>query len=139
MSMAQIRLDRKKMKRIRTFTTMVFLTDEATEWSYAIEVVYAIEQAQRPAFLIDLQQIEGALFFRQVQAGDRLRVAGMNGTKKVLQILKEGGLPAPLRKQQFILCDQQKIIAVPNLELNAMVQAKENSAHLAVLHFSKKL
>jgi tRNA(Ile)-lysidine synthetase-like protein len=118
---------------------LVFLTDGATEWSYAIEVVYAIEQAQRSAFLIDLQEIEGALFFRQVQAGDRLRVAGMNGTKKVLQILKEGGLPAPLRKQQFVLCDQQKIIAVPNLELNAMVQAKENSTHLAVLHFSKKL
>jgi len=124
---------------VKQHAQLVFLTDEATEWSYAIEVVAALEQAQRPAFLIDLQQIEGALFFRQVQAGDRLRVAGMNGTKKVLQILKEGGLPAPLRKQQFVLCDQQKIIAVPNLELNAMVQAKENSTHLAVLHFSKKL
>lgn len=117
----------------------VFLTDHATEWSHAIEVVNANEKAQRSTFLIDLQQIEGALIFRQVQAGDRMRVAGMNGSKKVLQILKEAGLPAPLRKQHYVLCDQQKIIAVPNLQLNAMVEAKANSTQVAVLHFSKKL
>jgi tRNA(Ile)-lysidine synthase len=118
---------------------LLFLTADATEWSYAIEALNANDQAQLSTYLIDLQQIEGALFFRQVQDGDRMRVAGMNGTKKVLQILKEAGLPAPLRKQQFVFCDQQKIIAVPNLQLNAMVQARENSTHLAVLHFSKKL
>lgn len=119
---------------------LVFLTDEATEWSYAINELQPNfkEQAQHPQNLIDLQQIEGALFFRQVQAGDRMRVAGMHGTKKVLQILKEVGLPAPLRKQQFVLCDQQKIIAVPNVQLSESIAAKAHTTQFAVLHFSKK-
>jgi tRNA(Ile)-lysidine synthase len=119
---------------------LLFLTKATTEWSYKIEEVKpnSNEPTLLPSKRIDLQQIEGELFFRQVQAGDRMRVPGMQGTKKVLQILKEAGLPAPLRKQQFVLCDQQKIIAVPNLQLSASIAATAHTTQFAVLHFSKK-
>jgi tRNA(Ile)-lysidine synthase len=89
-------------------------------------------------FLIDRQRIKGKLFFRQVEAGDRMPVRGMKGTKKVLQILKEAGIPAPLRKLQYVLCDEQQIIAVPNVQLSANIEANAQTAQIALLHFSKK-
>jgi tRNA(Ile)-lysidine synthetase-like protein len=89
-------------------------------------------------FLIDRQRIKGKLFFRQVEAGDRMAVRGMKGSKKVLRILKEAGIPAPLRKLQYVLCDEQQIIAVPNLQLSANIEARAYTANLSRLHFSKK-
>jgi tRNA(Ile)-lysidine synthetase-like protein len=118
---------------------LIFITPEASNWTFALEdLPSGASVAPNTDFLIDRQRIKGTLFFRQVEAGDRMPVRGMKGTKKVLQILKEAGIPAPLRKQQFVLCDAQQIIAVPNLQLNANIEASAHTANLAKLHFSKK-
>ena len=119
---------------------LVFLTPEASNWTFALEDLpsRAASEVPNTDFLIDRQKIKGELFFRQVEAGDRMPVRGMKGTKKVLQILKEAGIQAPLRKLQYVLCDDQQIIAVPNLQLSANIEAGAHTAHLARLHFSKK-
>ncbi len=119
---------------------LIFLNAEASDWMFALEDLpsQAASEVPHPDFLIDRQKIKGALFFRQVEAGDRMPVRGMKGTKKVLQILKEAGIPAPLRKLQYVLCDEQQLIAVPNLQLSAHIEAGAHTAHLARLHFSKK-
>jgi tRNA(Ile)-lysidine synthase len=119
---------------------LIFFNAEASDWMFALEDLpsQAASEVPHPDFLIDRQKIKGALFFRQVEAGDRMPVRGMKGTKKVLQILKEAGIPAPLRKLQYVLCDEQQIIAVPNLQLSAHIEAGARTAHLARLHFSKK-
>ena len=87
--------------------------------------------------LIDLDLINGQPFFRHVQSGDSLRISGMKGSKKVLQILKEAGVPTPLRKQQLILCDDQKVLAIPTLQINAQIKAHANTTSFAMLCFSK--
>lgn len=119
---------------------LIFLTPEASNWTFELEdlPIGVASEVHRPDFLIDRQKIKGTPFFRQVEAGDRMPVRGMKGSKKVLQILKEAGIPAPLRKQQYVLCDEQQIIAVPNLQLSANMEAHAQTAHLARLHFSKK-
>ncbi len=119
---------------------LVFLTEATAQWTYEIEALTPnlIDLALHSKNIIDLQQIEGALYFRFVAAGDRMPVVGMKGSKKVLQILKEAGYAAPLRKKQYVLCDQQKIVAIPNLQLNAVVVATEHTTHFALLHFLKK-
>ena len=118
---------------------LIFLTPEASNWTFALEDL-SLEASEVPKtdFLIDRQRIKGKLFFRQVEAGDRMPVRGMKGTKKVLQILKEAGIPAPLRKLQYVLCDEQQIIAVPNVQLSANIEANAQTAQIALLHFSKK-
>jgi tRNA(Ile)-lysidine synthase len=118
---------------------LIFLTPEASNWTFALEDL-SLEASEVPKtdFLIDRQRIKGKLFFRQVEAGDRMPVRGMKGTKKVLQILKEAGIPAPLRKLQYVLCDEQQIIAVPKVQLSANIEANAQTAQIALLHFSKK-
>jgi tRNA(Ile)-lysidine synthase len=125
---------------VRQKDQLIFLTPEASDWTFALEDISSRAASEVPNtdFLIDRQKIKGELFFRQVEAGDRMPVRGMKGSKKVLQILKEAGIPAPLRKLQHVLCDEQQIIAVPNLQLSANIEAGAHTAHLARLHFSKK-
>jgi tRNA(Ile)-lysidine synthase len=125
---------------VRQQDQLIFLTPEASDWTFALEDLPSRATSEVPNidFLIDRQKIKGKLFFRQVEAGDRMPVRGMKGSKKVLQILKEAGIPAPLRKLQYVLCDEQQIIAVPNLQLSANIEAGAHTAHLARLHFSKK-
>jgi tRNA(Ile)-lysidine synthase len=124
---------------VRQKDQLIFLTPEASDWTFALEdLSTGALEVPKTDFLIDRQRIKGKLFFRQVEAGDRMAVRGMKGSKKVLQILKEAGIPAPLRKLQHVLCDEQQIIAVPNLQLSANMEASAHTAHLARLHFSKK-
>lgn len=92
----------------------------------------------KTSFVIDLQRVDGDLFLRKIQPGDCIRVSGMKGSKKVLQILKEMGIPAPLRKAQYVLCDHQKVISIPPYNVNAIVSANENTTEVAQLLFSKK-
>jgi tRNA(Ile)-lysidine synthetase-like protein len=88
--------------------------------------------------LIDLHQVKGEPFFRTVQNGDHIRIIGMKGSKKVLRVLKEAGIPAPLRTQQMILCDQEKVLAIPQLKLNATIVATKDTTSFAQLFFAKK-
>ena len=116
---------------------ITLFTQEASEWSYTLHPTSKEEAKEQQNKLIDLAQIKGQPYFRQVQSGDSIRISGMKGTKKVLQILKEAGVPAPLRKQQLILCDDQKVLAIPTLQINAQIKAQANTTQFATLCFSK--
>lgn len=116
---------------------ITLFTQEASEWSYTLHPTSKEEAKEQQNKLIDLAQIKGQPYFRQVQSGDSIHISGMKGTKKVLQILKEAGVPAPLRKQQLILCDDQKVLAIPTLQINAQIKAHANTTQFATLCFSK--
>jgi tRNA(Ile)-lysidine synthase len=117
---------------------ITLFNEAATEWSFQLKTPAKEEKGQQIQLLIDTNQIKGEPYFRQVKSGDSIRVKGMKGSKKVLRILKEAGIPAPLRNQQIILCDQEKVLAIPQLYVNAAILATQNTAHLAVLAFIKK-
>ena len=116
---------------------LTLYTQEQHEWCYSLNPTSRNETKEQLNKLIDLDLINGQPFFRQVQSGDSLRISGMKGSKKVLQILKEAGVPAPLRKQQLILCDEQKVLAIPTLQINAQIKAHANTTQFATLCFSK--
>jgi tRNA(Ile)-lysidine synthase len=116
---------------------ITLFTQEASEWSYTLNPISNKEDAQQLDQLIDLDQIKGEPYFRAVQMGDSISISGMKGSKKVLQILKEAGVPAPLRKQQLVLCDDQKVLAIPTLQINAQIKAHANTTQFATLCFSK--
>ena len=116
---------------------ITLFTNELSEWHYNLHPISNKEDAQQQDHLIDLELIIGKPYFRAVQMGDSISISGMKGSKKVLQILKEAGVPAPLRKQQLILCDDQKVLAVPTLQINAQIKAHANTTQFAALGFSK--
>jgi tRNA(Ile)-lysidine synthase len=116
---------------------LTLYTQEVHEWCYTLHPTSQKEAAEQQNKLIDLDLIKGQPYFRPVQMGDSLLMSGMKGSKKVLQILKEAGVPAPLRKQQIILCDDQKVLAIPTLQINAQIKAHANTTSFAMLCFSK--
>jgi tRNA(Ile)-lysidine synthase len=113
-------------------------TQEQPEWYYTLQPASINEVKEQQSMLVDAAQINGQPYFRQVQMGDSIRISGMKGSKKVLQVLKEAGVPAPLRKQQLVLCDDQKVLAIPSLQINAQIKAQANTTQFATLCFSKK-
>jgi tRNA(Ile)-lysidine synthase len=126
---------------VRQKETIAFFDDTVLEWAFEWrepDVKSNDPSFVSPPIFIDLEKLDGDLYFRKVQDGDRIRIKGMKGSKKALQIFKEMGFPAPLRKIQFVLCDQQKVIAIPPIYINAIVEAQENSKDVAQLLFSKK-
>jgi tRNA(Ile)-lysidine synthase len=129
-----------KFFAIKHKAQILFMQEEEQQWDVTLQTIADAKgiSAYHADFAIDYQQINGTLFFRVVQPGDRIRVKGMKGSKKVLQVLKEVGVPAPIRKQQYVLCDAQQVIAIPNIQLNASVKAEEQTTQIAILHFSKK-
>ena len=89
--------------------------------------------------LIDLDLISGQLYFRAVRPKDKIRIKGLAGSKSVYQLLKEAGVPAPLRPLQQVCCDDQKVIAIPGHKVNFAVVANAFSSNVAELTFQKIL
>lgn len=87
---------------------------------------------------IDQTKIIGAPFFRMAHADDKIKVMGMNGSKRVMQIFKETGIPLPLRTQQLVLCDEEKILAIPGILINKLILAKPDDTKLWTLNMHKK-
>lgn len=126
---------------VRQKDKIAFFDDTVLEWAFEWRepnVKSNDPSVVSPPIFIDLEKLDGDLYFRKVQDGDRIHIKGMKGSKNALQVFKEMGVPAPLRKIQFVLCDQQKVIAIPPMYINAIVEAQENSKEIAQLVFSKK-
>lgn len=89
--------------------------------------------------LIDRDLINGPIYFRTVQPKDKIKIKGLTGSKSVYQLLKEAGVPAPLRPFQQVCCDDQKVLAVPGYKVNFAVVANAHSSKVAELTFQKIL
>ncbi len=123
---------------VRQQQHLTLFNETPIEWSYHLNSSSFDVPSLAIPDLIDLHQVKGEPFFRTVQNADRIRIIGMKGSKKVLRVLKEAGIPAPLRTQQMLLCDQEKVLAIPQLKLNAAILATTNTTNFAQLFFSKK-
>ena len=60
-------------------------------------------------------RIEGDLFARSVQPGDRIRMDGMD--RRVKKLLCDGGFPSPLRGRIPMVCDAGGIFWIPGIGL----------------------
>lgn len=114
-----------------------WFTNEPCQWAYQFK---EIPRAVRPdGHLIDKDLINGPLYFRVVQPKDKIKIKGLTGSKSVYQLLKEAGVPAPLRPLQQVCCDDQKVLAVPGHKVNYAVAANAHSSNVAELTFQKIL
>lgn len=120
---------------IKTQHVISYFSDQPIEWIFEMKSNKTNEEIE---LMLDQDKLIGDLYFRTIQSSDKLKVKGMKGSKKALQILKEAGIPAPLRKNYQLLCDQQKIIAMPGYYINELVLAQENTIQPLRVRISKK-
>lgn len=111
--------------------------NEPCHWAYQLNDTPP--NAMPNKHLIDLDLIKGPIHFRTVQPKDKIKIKGLAGSKSVYQLLKEAGVPTPLRPLQQVCCDDQKVLAVPGHKVNFAVVANAFSSNVAELTFQKIL
>jgi tRNA(Ile)-lysidine synthase len=121
---------------VRQKRDLQLFNDNVQEWDFQMS---EIGTAKQEGILIDSSTICGTPFWRTLAPSDKIKVKGMQGSKKVLQILKEAGVPSPIRKRQMVLCDVEKVLAVPGIQVNARILANNATPNKALLCFAKKL
>lgn len=60
---------------------------------------------------VDNSKIEGDLYVRKWKVGDRIYPIGMNGSKLISDVLTDAKVPHNERANQWVLCDESKIIS----------------------------
>ncbi len=64
-------------------------------------------------FYLNPDKIKGEIYLRKWKIGDRIHALGLKGSKLISDVLTHAKVPNSVRKQQFVLVDQEKIIACP--------------------------
>jgi tRNA(Ile)-lysidine synthase len=59
---------------------------------------------------LDHSKIQGNLYIRKWQEGDRMNPIGLKGSKLISDILKDDHVPTSKKSNCFVLCDDEKII-----------------------------
>jgi len=79
---------------------------------------------------LSLKNIEGPLMVRNWRFGDRMQPLGMEGTKKVQDILGEGKVPRYMRPYVPILADRAGILWVGGVKLAERCRLREDDSPL---------
>ncbi len=69
--------------------------------------------------LVDADRLGSSLTARPWQPGDRLRPLGMDGTKKVSDLLTDAKVPVARRKQTWVLTSGSEVVWVVGIRLSA--------------------
>ncbi|MBW3622648.1 MAG: tRNA lysidine(34) synthetase TilS [Armatimonadetes bacterium] len=68
--------------------------------------------------VMDADALKPPLFVRTWEPGDRMRVLGSGGTRKLQDLFTDARIPAEERRRWPVLCDAQRILWLPGLALN---------------------
>jgi tRNA(Ile)-lysidine synthase len=118
---------------------------EANEFSFSrIEQKYGIpslkieqidvlpENFDKTSFYFDLAKIKGELKIRFWQKGDRIFPIGMKGSKLISDIITDAKIPNSKRRNQLVICDEEKILACIGLCIDRRAIATKSSFILRV-------
>lgn len=79
------------------------------------------------AVYLDADALSGGLTVRTWRAGDRLQPLGMEGTKKVSDLLTDAQVPAHRRASTLVVCDERRIVWVVGLRLAHPVRVRPDT------------
>lgn len=85
--------------------------------------------------VIDRAKVQGPLYFRSAEAGDKLVPMGFSGTRKVADLMRDAHLTGAARRRLPIICDILGIVWVPGVSLADRVKAGPDTAHGLRLRF----
>ncbi len=73
------------------------------------------ENFDKTSFYFDSKKISGSLKIRLWQKGDRIQPIGMKGSKLISDVITDAKIPNSERQGQFVICDDEKILACVGL------------------------
>ncbi|RKY70400.1 MAG: tRNA lysidine(34) synthetase TilS [Candidatus Latescibacterota bacterium] len=94
-------------------------------------------QAVSQTASFDMDCICGGLQIRNRRPGDSFRPLGLNGHKKVKDLLIDRKVPRILRDEIPILTDQEKIVWVVGIEINALCKVTSGTQRILKVHFQQ--
>ncbi len=102
-----------------------------------LRVYYArAEEAPKGALVLDPQKIEFPLIVRSAIPGDRIRLAGLSGRKKLKKIFWEHGLTHDERRLWPVIEKDGQIIGIPGLAIAENLGPKDKNQKALVIEFS---
>ena len=85
--------------------------------------------------LVDADRLGSSLTARPWQPGDRLRPLGMDGTKKVSDLLTDAKVPVARRKQVWVITSASKVVWVVGIRLSADFRVLPSTKSIVRLTF----
>lgn len=84
---------------------------------------------------LDPDQLQGTLYFRRAQAGEKIQPLGMEGTKLISDLYQERRLTALARRKLPVVCDFLGPVWIPGVVLADRVKLKSSSVRRMRLRF----
>ncbi|MFW5698152.1 MAG: tRNA lysidine(34) synthetase TilS [Fimbriimonadaceae bacterium] len=84
---------------------------------------------------LDRNGIKGNLFFKTAEPADKIAPIGMEGTKRVADVLSSMGLTQAARKRLPIVCDMVGPLWVPNGPVDRRCHVGDDTSHVLHLRF----
>lgn len=97
--------------------------------------------ARKPASRIveiDADRIDGRLAMRSISPGDRFRPLGMRGSKKVGDCFTDRKVPAVLRDEIPVVCDNRSIVWVVGFEISETVKIDSRTRKVIRLAYRER-
>jgi len=104
-----------------------------------LEVTYmkASERSALPLgnleILVDADKLVGKIYLRKRKEGDRFFPLGSPGQKKLKDFFIDQKIPQHLRDDLWIVCDEEKIIWIPELRMSENVKITKQTQNLALI------
>lgn len=105
-------LNEKCTMLYREANDFLFLIDKISpDYQLCIQEVKEIPKVFSPKIAyFDLAKIKGKLLLRKWKIGDRMHPIGMHGSKLISDILTDAKVPAHLKNQQLVVCDDRDVL-----------------------------
>ena len=80
--------------------------------------------------LVDADRLPDAAALRRWDDGDRIRPVGMEGTKRVSDLLRERGVPASGRRSVLVVASESEVLWVVGHRLSRSIAAGPSTSHV---------
>jgi tRNA(Ile)-lysidine synthase len=98
---------------------------------FTMEIVSSLpKKFDKNTLYLDMKKLEGELYVRTWQKGDRIFPIGIDGSKLISDVLTHSKVSNYTRKDQWVLCDQKKIISCLGFVIDRRAIANGNSQQI---------
>jgi tRNA(Ile)-lysidine synthase len=123
--------ERESLRFIRTSSAPVRMPEIHIEKVTSLPTIFS-----KYVLYLDADHLNGALHVRHWKIGDRIYPIGLNGSKLISDILKDAKVQHSEKKQQFVLCDDENILACIGHCIDRRAIAKKESREILRIDFN---